>query len=326
MDFHLAFHPKALPEKVGLGHKIFLAGSCFTEQVGAKLVNHKFRCIDNPNGILFNPVSIANAISSYIDPRLYTADDLFYANELWGSWQHHTKFSYPNKQTTLDAINSSQQRAHDFLKSADWLMLTLGSAFAYEKEGEGIVANCHKVPTDKFTKRLLSEELIIDTLNATIDKVRKFNPGIKFIFTISPVRHLRDGFIENNRSKATLIQSVHRLVEMNESVYYFPAYELVIDDLRDYRFYAEDMVHPNYAATQYVFEKFVDSCVDEPSRNAMKEIAAIRSAFQHKPIHPSSQQHQRFLAIHLEKTMALMEKFPYLSWEEEIANFSKTSA
>ncbi|MBK8496587.1 MAG: GSCFA domain-containing protein [Chitinophagaceae bacterium] len=313
MDFHLEFTPKPFDVKINHQHNLLLIGSCFTEQIGTKLANHKFNVLDNPNGILFNPVSITRSVSSYIDNKQYCGSELFYQNESWNSWEHHSRFSHPDKEKCLAGINASQSKANAFLKNSDWLLITLGSAFVYElpspsgearpddQVGRGlgvssVVANCHKVPTDKFTKRLLSAEEVFADLQTMIEKVSVFNPALKIIFTISPVRHLRDGFVENNRSKATLIQAVHKLIDKNKNCFYFPAYELVIDDLRDYRFFAEDMVHPNYAATNYVWEKFIATCIDEPSQQLMKEIAVIVAAKNHKPFNPSSEQHKKIPA------------------------------
>jgi hypothetical protein len=321
MNFHLEFTPKPFEQKISHRHQLFLAGSCFTEQIGSKLSWHKFRTLDNPHGILFNPVSIAKAIHTYIINKEYKAEELFYHHELWGSWDHHTRFSSPEQAISLEMINESQQKAHRFLKNANWLLLTLGSAFVYELEDKRVVANCHKVPADKFNKRLLKETEIVAVLQDMIKELQQFNPTLNIIFTISPVRHLRDGFVENNRSKATLISAVHQLTETNNGVFYFPAYELVIDDLRDYRFYAEDMVHPNYAATQYVWEKFITACIDEDSRKLMKEIAVLNAARSHKPFHPASLQHQQFLLNNLEKASRLQEEFPYLDLSEEIGYF-----
>ena len=321
MEFRLEFTPKSFEEKINHKHKLFLAGSCFTEQIGAKLSHYKFQTIDNPHGILFNPISIANAISSYIENKKYTESDLFLHHELWGSWDHHTKFSSIQKEDCLHKINASQETAHQFLKETDWLLLTLGSAFVYELHDKKVVANCHKVPTDKFNKRLLSAEEIKSTLSNLVDQLLHFNPRIKIIFTISPVRHLRDGFIENNRSKAHLISAVHELIAEQSSAFYFPAYELVIDDLRDYRFYAEDMVHPNYSATNYVWEKFMATCIDDSSQLLMKEIGTIRAAKNHKPFNPLSAQHQKFLEVNLDKALHLKNRYPYIDFSEEIDFF-----
>ena len=335
MNFHLAFTPNPFTTKINHRQKLLLIGSCFTENMGAKLKLHKFDVLENPNGILFNPISITKSITSYIDNNQYTAADLFYQNEYWNSWEHHSRFSHPDQELCLQGINQSQQSAHYFLKNTDWLLLTLGSAFAYTlnfsapgtadgvagAEG-GLVANCHKVPTDKFNKKLLSADEITSALQEMLTAVKAVNPKIKIIFTISPVRHLRDGFEENNRSKATLIQAVHALIEKEEDRFYFPAYELVIDDLRDYRFYAEDMVHPNYAATNYVWEKFVAACIDEPTQKLMEEINTINAAKSHKPFHPTSRQHKKFLQTNLEKVNQLNCQYPYINFEEEKIYFA----
>lgn len=324
MDFHLEFTPKGFATKIKHHEQLLLIGSCFTENIGTKLKNHKFSVLENPNGILFNPVSITNSISSYIINKQYQSDDLFYENECWNSWQHHSRFSSPIQANCLQIINESQNNAHHFLKTANWLLITLGSAFVYELENKEVAANCHKVPTDKFNKKLLSSTEITATLQQMLTELYAFNPAVKIIFTISPVRHLRDGFIENNRSKANLIQAVHHLADSSDAIFYFPAYELVIDDLRDYRFYAEDMVHPNYAATNYVWEKFILTCIDEPAQLLMKEINIINAAKNHKPFNPASVQHKKFLQNNLDTVKKLTALYPYINFEAELLFFGNT--
>ncbi len=321
MDFHLEFSPKPFAGKIAHREHLLLIGSCFTENIGSKLKQLKFSVLENPNGILFNPISITRSILSYIENKQYTAPDLFYQNESWNSWEHHSRFSHPQQEACLAQINQSQEVAHAFLQKANWLLITVGSAFVYERDGD-VVANCHKVPTDKFNKRLLSIEEIKNAFKKMLDAVFAYNVLAKIIFTISPVRHLRDGFVENNRSKAALIQAVHQLIEDDKRLFYFPAYELVIDDLRDYRFYAEDMVHPNYAATNYVWEKFISTCIDEPAQLLMKEINSINAAKSHKPFNSASEQHKKFLQINLEKTLQLQKQHPYINFEEEVKYFN----
>jgi hypothetical protein len=331
MEFRLSFIPKPFLSKINHQHRLFLIGSCFTENIGSKLKQLKFSVLENPNGILFNPISIVKSLGSYIDNRQYTADDLFYQNECWNSWEHHSRFSHPDKDACLQMINQSQQAAHQFFKTADWLLITVGSAFVYElqsspfpplEDGGVVVANCHKVPTDKFLKKLLSPSEVEASFKAVLKKIISFNPTIKIIFTISPVRHLRDGFVENNRSKATLIQAIHQLVDGHDNLFYFPAYELVIDDLRDYRFYAEDMVHPNYAATKYVWEKFIATAIDEPSQLLMTEINQLNAAINHKPFNPTSAAHKKFLMVNLEKLSLLKSQIPYVDFSVEEQYFS----
>ena len=328
MLFRSEFTPKPFTVKIKHTDKLLLLGSCFTEQIGKKLSAHKFEVLENPNGILFNPISIAKAISSYADGKLYSDDELFYYNELWASREHHTKFSNLEKEVALNEINKSQQAAIDFIKKADWILLTLGSAYLYEWKEintednyKNIAANCHKIPTDKFNRRLANAEELLHQLLKMQNAVLAINPNVKFIYTISPVRHLREGFVENNRSKATLIQAVHELTN-ETNCFYFPAYELIIDDLRDYRFFAEDLVHPNYAATNYVWEKFVPAVVDEISQSIMVAINELNAAMSHKPFNPSSEAHKKFLNVNLDKVEKLASEYPYLNFEKEITYFS----
>lgn len=321
MDFHLEFTPRPFPVAIQHQHHLMLIGSCFTENIGNKLKQYKFNVLENPHGIIFNPISIVQSVQAYISNKQYREADLFYQNESWNSWDHHSRFSHPDQQICLQGINASQQRAHDFLIKADWLFITVGSAFVYELSNKAVVANCHKVPTDKFNKRLLSVEEVMAAFNGMLDALQQLNADLKIIFTISPVRHLRDGFVENNRSKSTLIQAVHALVDAREQLFYFPAYELVIDDLRDYRFYAEDMVHPNYAATNYVWEKFVPTCIEESTQKLMKEINIINAARSHKPFNPGSEQHKKFLQTNLARINQLNQQHPYIDFEEERVYF-----
>ncbi|MBP6432725.1 MAG: GSCFA domain-containing protein [Ferruginibacter sp.] len=331
MNFHLEFFPKSFDTKIVHQDKLFLMGSCFTENIGTKFKQHKFSVLENPNGILFNPVSIAKSITSYIENKQYIQADLFYQNELWNSWEHHTRFSDVDMQVCLNRINESQQQAHQFLKTADWVFITLGSAFVYEVgiglgtnstnknvvANSTVVANCHKVPTDKFNKKLLAVEDVLSVLDNVMHRIFMFNPTAKIIFTISPVRHLRDGFIENNRSKAVLIQAVHHLVNKFNKLFYFPAYELVIDDLRDYRFYAEDMVHPNYAATNYVWDKLVECCIDENTIQLMKQINEINAAVNHKSFNPTTEAHKKFIEATLNKIKNIKNIATHISFREE---------
>ena len=184
MQFHLEFTPAPLPHKITLQDKLFLIGSCFTEQIGQKLAAAKFRVIDNPHGILFNPISIVKAIQSYLEPHRYNSDELFLHNELWASWDHHTRFSSIQKEQTLQKINDSQQAAHDFLQTASVLLITLGSSFVYELTDGRPVANCHKVPTDKFVKRMIPAEETVAMMNHLIAQLKQRHPHLQIIFTI----------------------------------------------------------------------------------------------------------------------------------------------
>lgn len=328
MKFHYEFDIKKLSQPINHQHKLLLIGSCFTENIGDKLKKHKFNILENPNGILFNPVSVSEAIINIIEEKKYTAEDLFQHNETWHSWQHHSRYSGITDEDALKKINSSIHDAHKYLKHADYLLITLGSAWVYTLTNKAanatvgtVAANNHKAPADWFSRKLMRVDQVMVVLGTMLDKLGAFNKNIKVIFTISPVRHLREGVIDNNRSKAVLIQAVHELNDRLEKLYYFPAYELVIDDLRDYRFYAEDLVHPNYHATEYVWHKFVDACMTDETKNLMKQIAEINLAFNHKAFNPNTAQHKKFLHSFAEKTKTLQQQFPYLNLDEELKYF-----
>src|SRR5215204_27129 len=285
MQFQLPIQIKSPERHINYRDKILLIGSCFTEHIGNSLGELKFSTLQNPNGILFDPRSVCSSLISYVENKKYKKEDLFLLNEVWNSWEHHSRFSNINADDCLRIINESQQQAHIFLKDTDWLIVTLGSSFSYRLtsptpdpspggEGSG-VANCHRAPSQWFNKHLLTIDETVSLLDRTYHRLKEFNPKLKIIFTISPVRHIRDGVIDNNRSKARLIEVVHHLVNKFDKLYYFPAYELVIDVLRDYRFYDIDMVHPNYQATQFVLDKFMRHFVDEKAQQLAEEIKKI---------------------------------------------------
>ena len=323
MNFFTPINIKPLTPPVNYRNRLLLIGSCFTEHIGNYLGEVKFNVLQNPNGILFDPISVCNSLVSYIHNKQYSGDDLFSLNEGWHSWQHHSRFSKPGKDESLRLINESQARAHTFLKQTDWLIITLGSSFVYKLAESGIpVANCHKAQPQTFNKHLSTIEEIVTKFDETIHQLFQFNNHLRIIFTISPVRHLRDGVIDNNRSKARLIEAVHHLVNKFDRLYYFPAYELVIDVLRDYRFYDIDLAHPNYSATQFVLEKFAESCLDEEAVNLSEEIKKLVIARNHKPFNANSAQHKQFLKTQLEKTNQLQQQYPFLDFGKEVAYFS----
>jgi hypothetical protein len=341
MEFQLPISIKPLPNPIRYGDKILLIGSCFTEHIGSSLEELKFSILQNPNGILFDPASVSRTLISYVDCKKYTESDFFQWNEVWHSWEHHSRFSHTDLQQATRIINESQEKAHGFLKEADWIIMTLGSSFSYrlteqalktaesfQKPPLGVpmatgmgVANCHRAPAQWFQKHLLTVDEIVSELNNMLQKLFEFNSRLKIIFTVSPVRHIRDGVVDNNRSKARLIESVHSLVSKWEKTYYFPAYELVIDVLRDYRFYDVDLVHPNYMATEFVLENFAKYCIDEDSQKIMEEVKSIVIARKHRAFQPETKGHRQFLKTHLEKAKDLQAKYPFLDLREEINYF-----
>jgi len=322
MDFRLPLVTRPSAERIGIMDPILLTGSCFTEHLAAQLRNYRFRINENPSGILFNPMSIANSLTSCLNGRTYGPADLFEQDGVWHSWDFHGRFSSTDPEEALGRMNAAHREAGQFLRTAKWVIITLGSAFVYQDADGSVVANCHKMPADRFRKRLLPQEEILSELDNLIHRLFLANPGLGIIFTISPVRHLREGFVENNRSKAALISVVHHLVDKFSRLYYFPAYELVIDDLRDYRFFAEDMVHPNYLATRYVWEQFVPTFIDPDAQAIMQEINILNAARVHRPMQPDSSAHRKFLDRNLALARQLQEKYPYLDLAADIRHFS----
>ncbi|MBL7744332.1 MAG: GSCFA domain-containing protein [Chitinophagaceae bacterium] len=328
MKFMADIDIKKLQRPVSYHDKILLTGSCFTEHIGNALEASKFSVLQNPHGILFDPASVCKSLISYIENRQYSEADLFQLNEVWNSWQHHSRFSHINANEAIRIINESQQRAHQFLKDASWIIITLGSSFSYRLVNEtgsekASVANCHRAPAQWFNKHLMGIDETISLLDNCYHRLLQFNPRLNIIFTVSPVRHLRDGVVDNNRSKARLLEAVHHMVGKFDKLYYFPAYELVIDVLRDYRFYDIDLAHPNYLATEFVLEKFSEACIEESSLQLMQELKKIAIAKNHRAFQPATNAHRQFLQSYLEKVKSLQEQYPFLDLKEEISYFSQ---
>lgn len=310
-------------EKITYNDAVFLIGSCFTEHIGRRLDDFKFSILQNPNGILFDPVSVCKSLLSYVRNTLYGKDDLFYLNELWQSWNHHSLYSGMDAAEVVVKINRSQQQAHNFLKQARWLIITLGSSYSYQlQKNQQPVANCHRAPGQWFNKYLLPTQQTYELLKESIISLKNFNPHLKLIFTVSPVRHIRDGVIHNNRSKARLIEAVHTLVDEYEHVHYFPAYELVIDVLRDYRFYDIDLVHPNYAATEFVFNKFQEVYMSNETLTLMEEVKKVMLGYKHRPQQPNTEAHKKFMEANVHKVLSLQQQLPHLDFSKELLYFS----
>lgn len=287
---------KTKPEKnqIDYSSEVLLFGSCFSENIGKKFDYYKFNSTTNPYGILFHPVAIEKAILECLENKIYNEEDLVYHNELWHSFNHHSDFSGLEKQEVLDKINSSIQKGHEQLKSASHIIITLGTAWIYEIIETGVsVANCHKIPQKKFHKKILSVEEITKALENIKNQIKKINPEAVFIFTVSPVRHLKDGMIENTQSKSHLLTAVHKVIDIQS--FYFPSYEIMLDDLREYRFYKEDMVHPNKTAIDYIWDVFKATWISDKADVTLEEIEIIQKGLAHKPFNPDSKQHRKFL-------------------------------
>lgn len=317
MEFHLNYKPTPSTVKITHTDKILLIGSCFAENIGEKLIQNKFQTLINPNGILFNPISIATTLRSYLQPETRNQKPET-NNELYFSFEHHGCFSSTTKEELENKINAATKNAHNQLKEAKFLIITFGSAFAYRHiTSDKIVANCHKLPQQDFKKELLSVENIVTDYKLLFEELKKINPQLNIILTVSPVKYLRDGLIENNLSKSILIQSVHQLLTATANCHYFPAYELVTDDLRDYRFYKEDMAHPNEQAINYVWEKFSEVYFSDETNSLIKNIKDITQAAEHRPINENTEQHKKFKQTYFQKCNELEKKYPHLNFTHE---------
>jgi len=295
--------------------KIFLLGSCFSENIGAKLSYYKFQSHQNPFGILFHPIAIENLITRAINNKKYTEKELIFNNERWHCLDAHSSLSSPNKQELLADLNSGLSTTKEQLAAATHIIITLGTAWVYKHlETGATVANCHKIPQKKFSKELLSVTAVSESLARSIALIKSVNKNTAVTLTVSPVRHLKDGFLENTRSKAHLIAGIHTAVHPIKNIHYFPSYEIVMDELRDYRFYEEDMVHPNKTAVHYIWEKFVTACFSEESQVTMQAVETIQKGIAHRPFNEESEQHERFLMSLEEKKGNLLKKLPFLKF------------
>lgn len=291
---------------------VILIGSCFSDNIGNKLKYYKFNTIVNPNGILFNPVSIENVINEAVSEKHYTEDDLILFDGLWHSFNHHSKFS--NSSPELSEKNKNVLEFHEALKATTHIFITLGTAWVYRHiKTNTIVGNCHKIPQAAFKKELLSVVEIEKKLNSILEQIKVLNPNTLVTFTVSPVRHLKDGFVENQRSKAHLLSAIHRTI-YNDNATYFPAYEIMMDELRDYRFYKEDMVHPNKLAINYIWKKFVDVFIKEDNIKIMSTVGQLQNDLAHRPIHPESDSHKKFLATAENKLEVFRKKHPNIEF------------
>jgi hypothetical protein len=282
---------------INYSSKIVSLGSCFAENMGEKFQYFKFQSIVNPFGIIFNTVSLEKLIRRSVENRKFTENDIFFHNDLWHCFEIHSELSNPDKEIFLNNLNSIVESTHQHIGIVTHCIITLGTSWVYRNiESKEIVANCHKVPQKEFTKELLTVNQIEESLQNIISLVHSVNPNCKFIFTVSPVRHIKDGFTENTLSKAHLIAAIHKTIAHHPSpISYFPSYEIMMDELRDYRFYAEDMLHPSQTAIDYIWIKFFENYISESEFGLMNEICSIQKGLKHRPFNPNTASHQKFL-------------------------------
>ena len=304
--------------------KILLLGSCFAENMGEKFEYFKFQTIVNPFGIIFNPVSLEKLIRRSVEKRKFTENDIFFHNDLWHCFEVHSELSNSDKDVFLESLNDLISSTNKQLSDSTHIIITLGTSWVYQNIASNeIVANCHKVLQKQFTKELLSILQIEESLESIISLVHSVNPNCKFIFTVSPVRHIKDGFVENTLSKAHLIAAIHSVLNRKFSTslelttqnnIYFPAYEIMMDELRDYRFYAEDMLHPSQTAIDYIWIQFFENYISESQFGLMNDICSIQKGLKHRPFNPNTESHQKFLHQLELKIKTIQNQHPFIKF------------
>lgn len=315
----------ALPLKeLEISHKthLMLLGSCFAQNIGQRLSDYKFNVDVNPFGIIYNPLSVSEALQRICSGVLFNSSspEVFMHNGLWHSYLHHGSFSCRDKETLIETLNARLHAAHDNIMTAEVLMLTFGTAYVYRLKDNGmVVGNCHKQPQNIFDRSLLSVGEIVEAVASVVDELLSKNPSLKVLFTVSPIRHLRDGAHDNQLSKATLLLAIEELCRKYQGkTHYFPSYEIVLDELRDYRFFAEDMVHPSSVAIDYIWECFGRCYFSSETLRLNDAVAEIVRAMSHRPFDAASEEYHRFLSKILLKITELRKKYPYFDFEKEI--------
>lgn len=298
-----------------------LIGSCFAGNIGTVLLANKFNVDVNPFGVQYNPLSIATVLSRIVDgtPFDKASPELFEHGGKWHSILHHSDFSHSDKEGLINGINGRLLKAHSTIGKCDVIIITLGTAYAYTRNSDNIVAgNCHKLPGNCFTRSLLGIEEITYRLKSVMQQIIDINRNVKFIFTVSPIRHLRDGAHDNQKSKATLLLAIDRITEaLPENTAYFPSYEIMMDELRDYRFYADDMLHPSAKAIEYIWEAFDKCYFSEATRRVNTRTAEIARGLAHRPFDPAAPAYGQFIAQLLQKIEAIEKEHPYIDFENE---------
>jgi len=296
LEFRTELHLSDKQLTIGYEDQILLIGSCFSDSIGKILSIKQFQTMVNPFGTVFNPLIICKLLINAIDKVKYTPEGLAELNGLFFHHDLHSKFSHSKQEKILSKANKKLEKTSIFLKTADYLVLTFGSSIGYYLKSSGeVVGNCHKISSDQFDKRFITDKELKEAFKSLLDKLAIINPGLKIILTVSPIRHTREGLTENSRSKARLIELSHYLASSYDAIDYFPSFEIMIDDLRDYRYYESDLIHPNQTAVQYIFDKFKSAYFFDHTLDQLKKIEKLQSAINHKSLHVNSQQHQDFL-------------------------------
>ena len=298
--------------------RLMMLGSCFAENMGSKFSYYKFDVDVNPCGIIYNPLSVANVLRLLVEGKRFEKNDLREVGGKWVSLFHHGAFSSADPDECLHRINDRLTKATGELRTLDLLVITWGTAWVYKHMGENmIVSNCHKIPSQEFERSRLSVEDIVREYLVLIERLREINPGLRILFTVSPIRHWKDGAHGNQLSKATLLLAIDRLREEIQHVYYFPAYEIVLDELRDYRFYAEDMLHVSGFTVDYIWERFLYSFISPEVFGLMNQIGRINKGVAHRPFEPQSEEYQRLVKKMLAEIAMISRSYPMIDFSEE---------
>jgi hypothetical protein len=314
MKFRTEVTPNKCEVQIEHYHNIITFGSCFAENISEYFEFHRFNILNNPFGVLYNPASILNSINLLKEGKQFAEADLFQDQDEWHSFFHHSDFSHHELETCLNKINNQIISTFEYLRKADFVIITFGTSFVFKSKSKNIiVSNCHKIPQKEFNRFRLTLEATTNYIMAIIESIQEMNRETNIIFTVSPVRHWRDGAVENHLSKSTLLLAIDEVLKSAERCSYFPSYEIVMDDLRDYRFYAADLLHPNKAATDYIWEKFTASYFSDKCLNLMNEIKSIAEAALHRPRNIESKTHQKFVKTQLRKIHELEQKFTHLN-------------
>lgn len=284
-------------KKIGIEDCIFSIGSCFATEMHEKFSEGQIQSLNNPFGTIFNPYSIFQAVQQIYDAKEYQENDLILANENYISLDHHSSFDSRYAHKSLEKINQNIEEANQFLQSTDFVIITFGTSYIYEFLPKNrLVANCHKIPQKFFEKRFLSHQELTDSINKTIEILKDIcKDDVQILFTVSPVRHTKDGIVENQLSKSKLITAIHESIFGKESCSYLPIYEILMDDLRDYRFYKDDLIHPNSQAVQYIWEKFGNAYFSDETKIFINENNKIITALNHKTNDDKNPKYQEFL-------------------------------
>lgn len=319
MDFRTTLDLQQSETKINHQNKILMIGSCFSNNIGQKLIDHKFDVSLNPFGTLYNPISISKALRALLEEKAFEESDIFLDKGQYNSFYFHSSFSSSSRERYLASINSIRNTATEELKESKFLFITFGSSYVYENiETNEIVGNCHKLSASAFRRYRLSVDQIVTAWSELINLLRTVNSELQIIFTVSPIRHLRDGAHDNQLSKSILLLSIDELNKNYQTTTYFPAYEIVLDDLRDYRFYDSDMCHPNSLAIDYIWEKFSDVYFDSATKDIIKRWAKIKQDLSHKPFNPHGEEYLRFLNQSLLKLNKFQSEYPFVCVNSEI--------